>query len=143
MVPMATAKERAERSLTEATAKLNKAIGSLTGVSREGLLDAGTMLIEAAKLRVPREYGFLAANTFVRYAQNNPNRVEIGFSQHYAAYVHENLERTLAGRPRPSGLGVYWGPNGEPRFLANRLNQNHGPILEILQRRGARVIHGQ
>jgi len=140
---MANAREEAERSLKDAMDRLNAAISKLEGVSIEGLLDAGHMIIEAAKLRVPREYGFLAANTFVRRAQNDPLAVEIGFSQHYAAYVHENLEQKLKGAPRPSGLGVYWGPSGEPRFLANRLNENHGPVLEILQRRGARVIHGQ
>lgn len=40
----------------------------------------------------------------------------IGYSARYAIYVH-NASGKLAGRPRPSGKGVYWGPHGEPQFL--------------------------
>lgn len=47
---------------------------------------------------------------------NNPS-VIVGFEAAYALYVHENKEQRLKGQPRPSGIGVYWGPKGQPKFL--------------------------
>lgn len=46
--------------------------------------------------------------------------VVVGFSSAGAIHVHENMEpKTLGmGVPRPSGLGVYWGPsNYGPKYL--------------------------
>jgi hypothetical protein len=42
---------------------------------------------------------------------------EIGYGAFYAPYVHD-APGTLTGEPRPDGKGVYWGPDGEPGFLA-------------------------
>jgi hypothetical protein len=44
-------------------------------------------------------------------------RVLVGFSAPYAAAVHEKVDMVLEGLPRPSGIGVYWGPHGEAKFL--------------------------
>jgi hypothetical protein len=41
----------------------------------------------------------------------------VGYTANYALYVHENMEQKLKGLDRPSGLGVYWGPNGGPKYL--------------------------
>lgn len=45
------------------------------------------------------------------------NRFVVGFAAPYAKYVHENVEMKLKGQPRPSGIGVYWGPHGQAKFL--------------------------
>jgi len=49
--------------------------------------------------------------------QHQPASVVVGFTSRYAIYVHENMEPKLKGEKRPSGLGVYWGPSGQPKFL--------------------------
>lgn len=49
----------------------------------------------------------------------------------YAAFVHE-AEGKLAGLPRPSGLGEYWGPTGEPRFMAKGIDDMVNQDLETL-----------
>ena len=46
-----------------------------------------------------------------------PVSVLVGYTSAYALYVHENMEQKLRGQPRPSGKGVYWGPQGQPKFL--------------------------
>ena len=44
-------------------------------------------------------------------------RLTVGYKSPYAVYVHENREMILEGEPRPSGIGVYWGPRGRAGFL--------------------------
>lgn len=46
--------------------------------------------------------------------------VLVGFTAKYALFVHENLNPKTLGQnvPRPSGLGVFWGPAMfGPKFL--------------------------
>ncbi len=45
--------------------------------------------------------------------------VLVGFSAAHALFVHENMESKTVGMniPRRSGIGVYWGPAGGPKFL--------------------------
>lgn len=66
--------------------------------------------------------------------------VIVGYTAPYALYVHENLEMKLAGKPRPSGLGVYWGPNGQPKFLEQPARENgkvYGKIIKQAMKGGA------
>lgn len=56
----------------------------------------------------------------------------VGYTSNYALFVHENIVQKLAGEPRPSGLGVYWGPAGEPKFL-------EGPAREMADELGKTV----
>ena len=56
----------------------------------------------------------------------------------YAVYVHE-AEGKLAGLPRPSGLGEYWGPTGEPRFMAKGIDDMVNQDLEALIQINLRV----
>ncbi len=62
----------------------------------------------------------------------------IGYTANYALFVHENLEMKLKGQPRPSGLGVYWGPNGTSKFLEGPFRslaaQTAATVKEELQR---------
>ncbi len=57
-------------------------------------------------------------------AKDNGAVVAVGYTAAYALYVHENMEQKLLGQPRPSGLGTYWSPNGQPKFL-------EGPAREL------------
>lgn len=43
----------------------------------------------------------------------------VGFSADYAAAVHEAVGMVLQGQPRPSGIGLYWDPQGraQAKFL--------------------------
>lgn len=119
--------------------KLNTQIKETTGLTTQGLLAAGLFVQRAAQKKVPVEYGVLRASAYTR---KDPARaflaiapVEVGFSAAYALYVHENMEQKLKGEPRPSGLGVYWGPHGEPKFLENALRESVKDILQIVQKR--------
>ena len=97
-----------------------------------GLIAAGLIVEAEAKRRVPRERSILFNSGYSRRAQDGSLSVHVGFNAFYAIYVHENLEAKLKGQPRPSGLGVYWGPQGEPRFLANALEAKKKEVLDTV-----------
>jgi len=103
---------------------INAEIGKVEGRTVGGLLAFGNLVLSRSNKRVPREYSNLFASGFARKAQGNPNAVEIGYGAAYAPFVHENLQAKLRGKPRRSGKGVYWGPKGEPRFLAKALTES-------------------
>ena len=66
----------------------------------------------------------------------NPKcRVRVGFQAPGAWRLHENIEMAGAGKPRPSGIGVYWGPRGQAKFLesAARELDNDGTLAEIVK----------
>ncbi|MGE0366937.1 MAG: hypothetical protein AB7Q00_14515 [Phycisphaerales bacterium] len=132
--------EGVERIVTN----LNKKIGSIEGASREGLWAGGLVIQGEAMRRVPVEYGNLRGSAYTRNARKieiekreyapkksltDQDVVEVGFGAAYAIYIHENLEMKLAGKKRPSGLGVYWGPSGEPKFLENAVRAKQREIL--------------
>lgn len=51
---------------------------------------------------------------------DRPLHVLVGYTAAYALFVHENMNPKTLGTatPRPSGLGVYWGPAApNPMFL--------------------------
>lgn len=60
--------------------------------------------------------------TLTKYANaaraNTKRRVVVGFSASYAKFVHDKTDMKLQGLPRPSGIGVYWGPHGQAHFLS-------------------------
>lgn len=60
--------------------------------------------------------------------------VVVGYTAAYALFVHENMEMKLEGQPRPSGLGVYWGPEGAgPKFLEGPARENRDVLAEIVK----------
>lgn len=70
-----------------------------------------------------------------RYGTKSRYKVTVGYSAPHAVFVHENLEMKLAGIPRPSGRGVYWGrprAPGRSKFLesANRDRRVRAEIRE-------------
>jgi hypothetical protein len=56
-------------------------------------------------------------------------RVIVGFSAPYAKAVHEKTEMKLKGIPRPSGIGVYWGPHGEAKYLTNAIRRTKRQVV--------------
>jgi hypothetical protein len=114
---------------------LNKKIADAKNASQEGLFAAALFAQGEAQKLVPVEYGNLRGSAFTRKTpESKPDElsVEVGFGAAYAIYIHENMEQVLKGQPRPSGLGVYWGPSGQPKFLEAPIQANHDKILRII-----------
>lgn len=97
--------------------RLNSQINAIENRSMAGMLEAGLIVERQAKVWTPREYGNLIGSAYTRKSMDEKMTVEVGYSASYAVYVHENLQQKWKGKPRSSGLGVYWGPAGRPRFL--------------------------
>lgn len=112
---------------------LNREIGDIEGKTTAGLIAGGLMIQGEAQRRVPREYGNLVGSAYTRKAQVDAIAVEVGFTAEYAVWVHENREAKLKGEPRPSGLGVYWGPSGEPGFLANAVRAKAKAVVDMVR----------
>lgn len=75
-----------------------------------------------------------------KYGNQRNVTVEVGYEAQYAAKLHEDIEMKWRGRPRHSGIGVYWGPHGQAKFLEQPARQNaqtYGRIVEELLKRGA------
>lgn len=63
----------------------------------------------------------------------------VGYTAAYAIFVHENRVMKLKDQPRPSGLGVYWGPNGRAGFLldvAREMAPDLGRIVKDMLGKG-------
>lgn len=118
---------------------LNMKVEKLGGATLDGLLAGGVVVQGTAMRYVPVEFGKLRESAYTRRAQEMETRgkvmVEVGFSIYYAPYVHENLEMRLKGQKRPSGLGVYWGPRGRSRFLAEAVEEKTEKVVEIVANR--------
>lgn len=117
---------------------LNNQVKDIQGKTAGGLLAAGFIVERDAKLNVPVEYGILRDSAITRKAPDNDMAVEVSFNANYAVYVHENMEMKHAGEPRPSGLGVYWGPHGGPKYLERAVSSNIGKILDAIASRAKR-----
>lgn len=114
-------------------ASLNKEIAGIEKRTMGGLLAAGLGHVQGpSQKKVPVEYGNLRASAFTRKAQDGSLAVEVGFSAASALFIHENMGQKLKGKPRPSGKGVYWGPNGQPKFLESTVNENSEKIVETV-----------
>lgn len=80
--------------------------------------------------------------------------VRVGYSAPYAGAVHEKVDMVLQGIPRPSGIGVYWGPHGQAKFLeepTRTLSKGMGefitaqvkagvPLLKALENAGKKLL---
>lgn len=74
--------------------------------------------------------------------QDATARLVVGYAAENALYVHENREQKLKGQPRPSGIGVYWGPRGRPGFLldvAREMRRELADFAAAQLRRGIRL----
>jgi hypothetical protein len=113
-------------------ANLNKEIAGIENRSMGGMLAAGLMVQGGAQKKVPVEHGNLLGSAFTRKAQDGSLAAEVGFSAASAVFVHENMEQKLKGKPRPSGLGKYWGPSGQPKFLESEVNEKQDKIVDVI-----------
>jgi len=70
-------------------------------------------------------------------AKHGRPSVAVGYTANYAIHVHENLEMTLRGQPRPRGRGNYWDPpgRGQSKFLEQPA-RDLGPELRRMITRG-------
>lgn len=127
--------KKSVRGLNKVLGNLNREVNKIENKGIDGLLAAGFILERVSNKIVPIEHGFLRNSSFTRKAQNNRKAVEVGYSAKYAVYVHENLEQKLKGKRRPSGLGVYWGPKGEPQFLLKSILSEKNKMLTAIQRK--------
>lgn len=118
--------------LDDVLKNLNDQIGGIKNRSFTGLLEAGLKIEAASNERTPSEYGNLRGSSYTRKSQSGNIAVEVGYTANYAAAVHENLGQKLKGQPRPSGLGNYWDPRGEPKFLERTLQLNQKAIVDIV-----------
>ncbi len=98
----------------------------------KGLREAALGVEGAAKRRVPVEYGNLRASGYSRKHPMKRLTYEVSFIAAYAFYVHENIEMKWRGQPRKSGIGVYWGPQGEAKFLEKALMENIDAIRRVI-----------
>lgn len=121
------------KGLNKVVKNLNTEIDAIKGRSIKGLLRAGLMVQARSQKRVPVEYGKLRSSAYTRKSQASANTVEIGYSAAYALFVHENMEAKWKGQPRKSGIGVYWGPHGEPKFLERPLYESKPEIINIIK----------
>lgn len=127
----------ADAELRRVMANMNKEIAGIKARSLAGLLEVGLLTERESKARVPREYGLLSASGYTQKApestDTNP-QVEVGFTSDYAVYVHENLEAKLRGKKRPSGIGTYWSPDGEPRYLAKAVEVVTPKVIDVMKK---------
>ncbi len=116
--------------LEQAINNLNREIEKKQKKQLAGMYAAGLLVERRSKKLVPREHGPLVASGYTR--KESEKSVIVGYSAGYALAVHENMEAKLRGKPRPSGLGVYWGPSGEPKFLERPFREGQKDILETI-----------
>lgn len=118
--------------LNESISALNREVDDIEDRTLTGLLRGGLIIQRESQKRVPVEYGNLRASAYTRVARDDPNSVEVGYTAEYALSVHENMEQHLKGIPRPSGLGVYWGPAGQPKFLESAARDMSDEVLAVV-----------
>ena len=109
---------------------INREIEGFKKRQMAGMFAAGLLIQRRSQKLVPVERGKLKASAYTR--KEATQSVVIGYSAAYALPVHENMEQKLKGIKRPSGLGVYWGPNGQPKFLERPFRDGRADILETI-----------
>lgn len=110
---------------------LNREVGKVRNRRLAGLMAAGLLVQRRSQKKVPVQYGKLRASAYTR--KETDSSVVVGYSAVYARRIHENLEQKWKGKPRKSGIGVYWGPEGEPKFLERAFRQSRSEIVQIVR----------
>ncbi len=100
-----------------------------------GVRLAAEMLLRESQKQVPVEYGDLIASGFATsVGEGFQRQMRVGYTAPYAAYVHELIGMKLRGQPRPSGIGVYWGPSGNAKFLERPFRQLKPQMRTIIRK---------
>jgi hypothetical protein len=123
------------KGLEDVLAKINREISGIETRGVSGLLEGALLVQRRSQRKVPVEYGNTRASAYTRKSADDPNAVETGYTSAHALFLHENIEQKLKGEPRPSGLGEYWGPQGEPKFIESTVNESASEFVEIVRRR--------
>lgn len=126
----------ANKQVNDIMKAFNKRINDIKGNTRQGIEAAGWIFIREAQEHVPVEHGFLKASAFCRPSRTNDLGFEIGFSAAYAAPL-EVKDMKHAGDPRPSGLGVFWGPDGHSFFLALAIVDRWSDAFRAIKQRAS------
>lgn len=121
-------------SLEEVLRNLNREIDGIKGNTKLGAFKAAKHIQARAVDLTPRDTSNLANSSFARPSRRG---ALVGFTAAYALFVHENMEQKLKGLPRSSGRGVYWGPDGQPKFLETPMKEDRKIILEIMRKEAA------
>lgn len=137
---MSTASDRFSKDMADTLQRLNARVQAIEGQTIGGLLAAGLKVQRLSQKRVPVEYGKLRASAYTRKAIGidaeagiyNAMAVEVGYSAAYAVFVHENMGMKLSGVKRPSGLGHYWGPSGQPKYLQSAVVELQDDIVKTV-----------
>lgn len=117
---------------------LKRAVSGVIENVVNGMTAAVKFLQAASNAKIPVEKGDLIRSSFTDVSAGSRGITgTVGYNEEYAAYVHEK-PGTLKGQPRPSGIGSYWSPDGEPKFLQNAAVRNTRKILSIIRRHAGR-----
>lgn len=105
-----------------ANAKLQGELKKLGRLSERFVTKAMTAISAQTLPMIPMDTGDLMNSEYRKVKERlGGYEGEIGYGAFYAAYVHD-APGTLMGEPRPKRDGIeqgdYWGPDGEPGFLA-------------------------
>lgn len=77
--------------------------------------------------------------------QEAAQAVVVGYTANYAFAVHERVDMKWRGQERRSGVGVYWGPTGQAKFLeapARQYARELGSIVRMAVQRGKTMLQG-
>ncbi len=112
----------------------NRAAGAMTQALVLGASEAASM--------TPRDTSTLINGQYKDVQRDGAQvRGRVGYEAEYAAAVHA-AKGKLKGQKRPKrdgkDRGVFWGPSGEPHFLAKGFERAHPKITALL--RGALAV---
>lgn len=116
------AKRSRVTGLNKVLNNLNSQITRIEGAAMAGLYEAGLGIEAVAKKRAPIEFNNLRPSGYTRRVTDGSAAVEVGFTEAYAVYVHEDLE---ANHPR----------GGQAKYLQSAVDDNRERIVEIIKRR--------
>lgn len=122
------------RGIQQAIGRTSQIVDEITAVKVVRALKSATYIIrtESASM-TPIETSTLINSQFDTIEVNGTRVTgKVGYSANYALYAH-NASGKLAGKPRPSGKGVYWGPHAEPKFLTKAAEKTKGLVDKAIK----------
>lgn len=122
------------KGVREAIARTSQIVDEITAVKVVRALKSATYIIRTESASItPIETSTLINSQFDTIEVNGTRVTgKVGYSANYALYVH-NASGKLAGKPRPSGKGVYWGPHAEPKFLTKAAEKTKGLVDKAIK----------
>ena len=124
------------KGIERVKANVKRRVDEITGPTTEkavyALLSQGAAM---AAVHTPIDTGTLINSQYAPQisASRGATTGHVGYTAAYAGAVHD-APGTLTGLPRPDNRGVYWGPDGKPKFLELGMKDVAKNGLEILRR---------